>query len=527
MFKNLTIKARLIFVIGFLSLQLIIGAVMGLVGLDRANDAMRSMYEDRLAALGQVDKVIRLLTLNQLAAAKAVTAEPGKGELLATEIANNMSQIDQVWSQYMATYLTPEEKQLAEQAAVARKTFLAEGLQPTLAAIKAQDMTLVTSLVQGKMEELFSPVSDSLNKLINLQLEVAKSDYDASQQTYHLIRTICLAGMTFGLILAAIIGVLLVRAITRPLNAAVEIAGAIAAGDLTRSIQVRSNDETGRLMQALRDMNEGLVKIVSQVRAGTETIKTSSAEIASGNHDLSARTEEQASSLEETASSMEELTSTVKQNADNARQANMLAESASDVAAKGGDVIGRVVGTMDDISDSAKKIVDIISVIDGIAFQTNILALNAAVEAARAGEQGRGFAVVAAEVRSLAQRSAGAAKEIKSLIDDSVQKVNAGSQYVNEAGQTMREIVDSVQRVTDIMGEITAASAEQTAGIEQINQAILQMDQVTQQNAALVEQAAAASEAMQDQANKLAQTVSVFKVEGHAARRLELAAPRA
>lgn len=527
MFKNLSIKSRLIFVIGFLSLQLIIGAIMGLVGLSRANEAMQSMYHDRLIALGQLDKVIRLLNLNQLAAAKAVTAEPGKGERLAAEIEENIAQISQIWGQYMGTYLTPEEKELAEQAAASRKTFLAEALQPTVAAIKVGDMTMVTSLVQGKMEELFPPVRTNINKLINLQLDVAKHEFEASQQTYLWIRNICLAGMTFGLILAAFIGVLLVRAITRPLNAAVDIAGAIAAGDLTRDIQVRSKDETGRLMQALRDMNESLVKIVGQVRTGTQTIKTASAEIASGNHDLSSRTEEQASSLEETASSMEELTSTVKQNADNARQANVLAESASDVAAKGGEVISRVVGTMDEISDSAKKIVDIISVIDGIAFQTNILALNAAVEAARAGEQGRGFAVVAAEVRSLAQRSAAAAKEIKSLIDDSVHKVHTGSEFVHEAGQTMREIVDSVRRVTDIMGEITAASAEQTAGIEQINQAIVQMDQVTQQNAALVEQAAAASEAMQDQATKLAQTVSVFKVEASAARRLELASPRA
>jgi len=260
-------------------------------------------------------------------------------------------------------------------------------------------------------------------------------------------------------------------------------------------------------------MNDSLLKIVREVRLGTDTIATASTQIASGNLDLSSRTEEQASSLEETASAMEELTSTVKQNADNARQANQLAVSASAVAQEGGDVVGQVVATMGSINDSSKKIVDIISVIDGIAFQTNILALNAAVEAARAGEQGRGFAVVASEVRSLAQRSAAAAKEIKVLIDDSVEKVTSGSKLVEQAGSTMAEVVGSVRRVTDIVGEISAASQEQSTGIEEVNRAITQMDEVTQQNAALVEEAAAAAQSLQDQAGKLAQVVGVFKLE--------------
>jgi methyl-accepting chemotaxis protein len=320
--------------------------------------------------------------------------------------------------------------------------------------------------------------------------------------------------IVLGVLLAAFIGILLIRSITHPLNKAVQIAQRVAAGDLTQRIEVRSKDETGQLMQALKDMNDGLVNIVGQVRSGTETMATASSQIAAGNMDLSSRTEQQASSLEETASSMEELTSTVKQNADNARQANQLAVSASSVADKGGAVVSKVVDTMASINESSKKIVDIIGVIDGIAFQTNILALNAAVEAARAGEQGRGFAVVASEVRSLAQRSAAAAKEIKTLIGDSVEKVDAGAKLVDDAGTTMKEIVDSIKRVTDIMGEITAASQEQTSGIEQINQAIAQMDQVTQQNASLVEQAAAAAESMQDQAGNLAQVVNVFKLAG-------------
>ncbi len=319
------------------------------------------------------------------------------------------------------------------------------------------------------------------------------------------------------LILTAIlfaIGLVITRSITRPINAALNFAQKVAAGDLSGHIEVHKTNETGQLLQALKDMNDSLARIVGEVRSGTDTITTASGHIAAGNLDLSSRTEQQASSLEETASSMEELTSTVKQNADNARQANQLAVSASDVALKGGAVMSQVIDTMDSINASAKKIVDIIGVIDGIAFQTNILALNAAVEAARAGEQGRGFAVVATEVRNLAQRSAGAAKEIKALIGDSVEKVDIGAKLVDQAGSTMQEIVESVKRVTDIMGEIMAASNEQTSGIEQINQAISQMDHVTQQNAALVEEAAATSEAMEDQAANLSQVVSVFKLDG-------------
>jgi methyl-accepting chemotaxis protein len=314
------------------------------------------------------------------------------------------------------------------------------------------------------------------------------------------------------------------RTITEPLNQAVDIARHVAKGDLTTHIEADSADETGQLLQALKEMNDSLSRTVGEVRTGTEMISSVSGEIAAGNSDLSSRTESQASSLEETASSMEELTTTVKQNADNARQANQLVLSASDVAMKGGQVVGHVVETMSSIKDSSRKIVDIIGVIDSIAFQTNILALNAAVEAARAGEQGRGFAVVASEVRNLAQRSAGAAKEIKALIDASVERVDTGARLVDEAGATMEEIVTSVKHVADIMSEITAASDEQSAGIEQVHRAITQMDEITQQNAALVEQAAAAAQSMQDQAQTLSKAVQVFRLAHSAGT--SLAAPR-
>jgi methyl-accepting chemotaxis protein len=353
----------------------------------------------------------------------------------------------------------------------------------------------------------------ALIQYVDRQKERSKGQSESAAKTYEEAAALMWSIAGLAVVLGGVVAWLITRSITRPLREAITIAQTVADGDLTQRITVRSQDETGQLIQALKAMNESLVKIVDEVRAGTDTIATASGQIAAGNHDLSSRTEEQASSLEETASSMEELTSTVKQNADNAHQANQLAMKASDVAGKGGMVVSQVVDTMASINQASNKIVDIISVIDGIAFQTNILALNAAVEAARAGEQGRGFAVVAAEVRTLAQRSAGAAKEIKALIDTSVEKVDAGAALVNQAGATMDEIVNSIKQVTDIMGDIAAASQEQTAGIEQINQAITQMDQVTQQNAALVEEATAASEAMQDQAGNLARMVSVFKLD--------------
>ncbi|WP_426088134.1 methyl-accepting chemotaxis protein [Janthinobacterium sp. PSPC1-1] len=371
-------------------------------------------------------------------------------------------------------------------------------------------------------EKTFVPAAAKYQKMVYGLLEHQRATIDATARKIDDIastsRNLLLLLSTLALAFGVVCAWLLTMGIVRPLRTAVDIARKVADGDLTAQIDASAKDETGQLLLALKDMNTSLLNIVGEVRSGTDSIATSSTQIAAGNQDLSSRTEEQAGSLEETASSMEELTSTVKQNADNARQANQLAASAAQVAVKGGEVVAQVVGTMQSINASSNKIVDIISVIDGIAFQTNILALNAAVEAARAGEQGRGFAVVASEVRNLAQRSASAAKEIKTLIGASVEQVNAGSMLVAQAGSTMNDIVDSVQRVSDIITEITAASSEQSVGIDEINRAIGQMDAVTQQNAALVEESAAAAESMQHQAHNLAQVVSVFKLNGQQAK---------
>nr|WP_308495408.1 methyl-accepting chemotaxis protein [Duganella aceris] len=362
---------------------------------------------------------------------------------------------------------------------------------------------------------------DAMDDYARLQKANNQADVDAATVAYHRARLLMLVLSGIAIAVGAVAAVMIARKLLRQLGGepdyAAEVAGRIAAGDLTVAVDTRHGDD-GSMLLAMKKMRDALAGIVGEVRTGTEAIASASSQIAAGNQDLSARTEQQASSLEETASSMEELTSAVRQNNDNARQANQLAQSASAVAQQGGAVVSQVVDTMGAINDSSRKIVDIIAVIDGIAFQTNILALNAAVEAARAGEQGRGFAVVATEVRNLAQRSASAAKEIKELIGDSVEKVEIGSKLVERAGQTMEEVVASVQRVTDITADISTAGDEQSAGIEQINQAVSEMDTVTQQNAALVEEAAAAAEAMQQQAAKLEQVVSVFRLDGAVGR---------
>ncbi len=516
MLKNITIKARLFAVIGFLLLATAIIGTAGFVSLDTVNTSLRTVYEDRLVALGQVDRIIRHANRHQLRLAKIVSGDPAKANAEADALEKDLVEGEQIWARYSATAMTEQETVLAKQFAEKYGAFVADGIKPAVAALRQGDMAAVTAAVHGPIDKLYAQARVPLNDLMQLQLDVGKAEYDKSQTYFRLFRMLSAIGTGAAFVLGIGVGLWLIRSITRPLNAAIEVAGAIAAGNLAQQIDVDSTNEMGQLLDALKKMAASLAATVGEMRLSADTIATASSEIAAGNLDLSSRTEQQAANLEETASSMEELTSTVKQNADNARSANQLVVTASGHAQSGEDVVGKVVETMGRIKDSSTRIGDIIGVIDGIAFQTNILALNAAVEAARAGEQGRGFAVVATEVRNLAQRSASAAKEIKALITESVAKVDDGGRLVDQAGATMRQVLTSVKQVSDIMAEIAAASEEQSAGIEQINQAVAQMDEVTQQNAALVEESAAAAASLQEQAASMLQSVSVFTLHAPA-----------
>jgi methyl-accepting chemotaxis protein len=515
--KNIKIGQRLggAFALVLLFMTVITG--IGLIGISKSFDVTNSMYHDNLIPLSQLGTVEYLAMRNRVLVMDMILQHtPENTAKRNAEITKNLAAINAAWTAYSASTMTPKEKELISAYLLARDQYLTKGLQPAREAIVAGNQADAMELYNNKVIKSAPPMFEALSQLKELQGTVAAEHFAHAGALNTSVRVLALGSAAVAIALCIFLAWTITRSITRPLARAVRLARSVAAGDLTSHVEIDRSDETGQLLEALEDMNAKLQNIVSQVRIGTDSIAVGSGEIAKGNLDLSARTEQQAGSLEETASSMEELTSTVKQNADNARQANVLAASASEVAVKGGAVVSQVVLTMDDINTSARKIVDIIGVIDGIAFQTNILALNAAVEAARAGEQGRGFAVVATEVRNLAQRSASAAKEIKVLIDDSVSKVDIGSRLVDEAGSTMEEIVSSVRRVTDIMGEISSASVEQEAGIGQINQAITEMDNVTQQNAALVEQSAAAAGALQEQADGLAQLVSTFKLDAGA-----------
>ncbi|MDH6591129.1 methyl-accepting chemotaxis protein [Variovorax sp. TBS-050B] len=514
--KNLKIGTRL--GIGFALVLALMACIagIGVFRLQGVGDAVqemvqRSLVKERLAAnwlLNTSNNSVRTFAL-----VKSNDAEVQ--EYLQKHMTKTSAAISETQTRLEALLDSPEERAISEDIKGKRTQYV--GLRNAILKLKADGkQDEAARLTNEKLVPMLDVYDASIRAMLTHQAEQIDKAADAVHALNRAGRMNVIVLGVVALALGAVLAWLLTRSITRPLTEAVRVARTVADGDLTSRIEASSRDETGQLMQALKNMNTSLATVVSGVRHGTDAIATASGQIAAGNQDLSSRTEEQASSLEETAASMEQLTSTVKQNADNARQANQLALSASEVAVKGGNVVGQVVDTMASINASSKKIVDIIGVIDGIAFQTNILALNAAVEAARAGEQGRGFAVVASEVRSLAQRSGAAAKEIKGLIDDSVGKVDMGSTLVGEAGKTMEEIVGSVRRVTDIIGEITAASQEQSTGIEQVNQAIAQMDQVTQQNAALVEEAAAAAQSMQEQAASLVGAVSVFRLEPEA-----------
>ena len=509
--KNWKIGTRLGFCFALAVLLQIMIAVLAVDRLQTVNNASKIIAENHVPKVILLQKVTD--NLNIIARANRNVLLFDDPKVVNAEIARvheSRKNIAEVLSTIEKHIDTPKGRELLAQLNAAGTPYT-QTIDKFQQFIKDGNHKSAKNMLLAEIRTTQTAYMSALEKFRGFVTEALNQAEQEADRVYVTTRILIGALSLVAAIIAVLASLFVTRSITRPLKEAVMVAETVAAGDLTSRIEAKSKDETGQLMHALKNMNDSLLGIVGQVRTGTDTIATASAQIAAGNHDLSSRTEQQASSLEETASSMEELTSTVRQNADNARQANQLAVTASDVAIKGGAVVSQVVETMSSINDSSKKMADIISVIDGIAFQTNILALNAAVEAARAGEQGRGFAVVATEVRGLAQRSASAAREIKALIDDSVSKVGEGTKLVADAGATMEEVVASIRRVHDIMGEITTASSEQSEGIEQVNQAITQMDQVTQQNAALVEEAAAAAESMQDQAASLLQAVSVFR----------------
>ncbi|QHE94572.1 PAS domain-containing protein [Pandoraea fibrosis] len=507
-----TLRARLsgIIVLGAILLAVVGG--LGLWGVSSSNQKLLRVYQNGMVPVSTLGVIGQKLDRDVLLVAEAV-GSPNLDAMkrAGDEIAGSLDEINRQWAAYMKS-VDPATQAQAERFNVIRQRFTTDGLQQTVEMLKVGSAEGAQQTYLEKVKPAYGPMRDELNVLTRLELTQATDLYQQAQKEHTLVRGATIVAVLGGIVVLFVLGSILRRAINHPLRVALSMSKQIAAGDLTGTAQSTGRDEIGQLLFGLTVMKNSLLSIVSDVREGIESINVASREIAAGNTDLSARTEQQAASLEQTASSMEQLTATVKQNADNARQASAMAVNASEIAARGGQVVGNVVDTMDGISTSSHKIVDIISVIEGIAFQTNILALNAAVEAARAGEQGRGFAVVAGEVRTLAQRSAAAAKEIKVLIEDSVGRVENGSALVAQAGQTMDEIVQAVKRVTDIMGEISAASAEQSSGIEQVNRAVTQMDEVTQQNAALVEEAAAAAGSLEDQAHRLRDAVSVFRV---------------
>ena len=509
---NLNIANRLRLGFGLLTVLIVVLAFVGMHALGTLHDSTTDLAKGvwpraRLANVALDNVRGSMARVGQMVGSDDAATRHDARERLAA----NLQAADKALVELEPLLVTSTGRELLAEARARRDEYVA--LVRQVEGLVGQDqLDAATALAFGKTYDALQAFAQALRKQVDFQ----ESRFDAlslgADTTYTLAFRIIAVTEAVAILLAIGAAWLITRSVVRPLTRAVEVARTVAAGDLTSEIAVSGRDEAAQMMQALKDMNASLLKVVSDVRAGSDGIAVAAREIASGNLELSSRTEQQASALEETASSMEEMTSTVKQNADNAQQANQLAASASEVARKGGQVVARVVDTMGGIDTASRKIVDIIAVIDGIAFQTNILALNAAVEAARAGEQGRGFAVVATEVRALAQRSASAAKEIKQLIDDSVSQVQLGSVLVAEAGSTMDEVVTSVQRVTDIMGEISSASQEQQGGITQINQAVAEMDTVTQQNAALVEEAAGAAGSLQEEAERLARMVAVFKV---------------
>ncbi len=510
--SNLTVKARLFMTLSLLAVAMVGVGLLGLSGLKQANTDLHEVYRHNFVSATTIGRIVDLRNENVRHYDLAIMTS-GKEELAAYKAVReqNGPLMDQLWKKYKALHAEAEEVALADDFVKKFEQYRAVVGDITAKLEAGADVRqLRLQAMQPRLEAMF----EASDKLIELQDSIAHKKDEESARTYRNAVMISWSAMLFALAMGGALGVLLVRSMMSSLNTAVTVAESIAAGKLGNHVTITGNDEFSRLLRAMQDMDSKLSGIVGSVRTGADSVGSAAREISSGNDDLSQRTQEQAAALEQTASSMEEMTATVKQNADNARQASQLAIGARDQADRGGSVVGRAVSAMGEISDSSRRIADIIDVIDEIAFQTNLLALNAAVEAARAGEQGRGFAVVATEVRNLAQRSATAAKEIKDLIGDSVQKVKAGTELVDQSGKSLTEIVASVKRVADIVAEISAASEEQATGIDQVNTAVTQMDSTTQQNAALVEEAAAASKAMEQQAQMLVEHMAFFAVSG-------------
>jgi len=510
---SITIRLRLAISMALLSVLLLVIGGVGLAGMTRSNEANRDTYSVKLPGATDVGDAEIDLQRERAALFRAALDPKASGiDGIIAHSRDYRTEAGKVLDRYMALPHSAGEQELARDL-LARRTAMTKGLDDFADALRSGDSGQVMQAAL-KNNDLYAAYHHSSDQLRKFQYAAAKQSFDEQERSFDVFRAVCIAAIAIGILTALVSYVNLRRAIGGPLGIALEHFSRMAEGDLTQAVRPRSRDEMGQLIGGIGTMQTKLVSTVKAVHRGSEAIASATREVAAGNTDLSSRTEEQAASLQETAASMEELTSTVKHNADNAQQASQLASNARQVSSEGNEIMEHVVTTMTEIGDSSNKIAEITGIIEGIAFQTNILALNAAVEAARAGENGRGFAVVASEVRSLAQRSSSAAREIKDLIGTSTDRVRAGTELVGRAGSTMAQITQSISRVHDIVGEIAAASNEQSRGIEQVNQAIAQMDEVTQQNAALVEQAAAAAASLQDQADHLRAAVMQFKLDG-------------
>jgi methyl-accepting chemotaxis protein len=509
---NVSVKAKLFATLALAGVVMVAVGVLGLTGTKNSNGHLDALFSNRFMPTGWVGSIEaherEVLEKSEDAVIRQDAA--GVGVALGM-LVDRAAQVQELIRKLQATELTDKERSLVEEFARHGNDVITH-LQEALNAAQAGTFDKAESALIERARPTYEKMNKTGDDLLAMQISVAQQMRNDAEKAFKRNSAIIVAAIVIGLGLAAVLSYLLLRSILGALSAAVNIADRIAHGELGNNVRIEANDELGRLLTSLQRMDAKLVEIVGEVRGSADAVGSAARQLSHGNDDLSQRTQEQAAALEETASSMEEMTATVKQNADNARQANQLAVGAREQAERGGAVVQRAIGAMGEINGSSRKIADIISVIDEIAFQTNLLALNAAVEAARAGEQGRGFAVVATEVRNLAQRSASAAKEIKGLINDSVDKVKVGSELVDESGKTLSQIMESVRKVTDIVAEIAAASEEQSAGIEQVNNAVTQMDNVTQQNAAVVEQASSASKAMEQQSSTLVAQIGYFRL---------------